>query len=48
VARGERLIIRCSKSPVLLVRFPPDTFFSRIRQKLGWGGLKEDACGDAE
>ncbi|MEX0908517.1 MAG: NAD(+)/NADH kinase [Gemmatimonadaceae bacterium] len=48
VARGERLIIRRSKSPVTLVRFPPDTFFSRIRQKLGWGGLKEDDCGDAE
>ena len=48
VTRGERLIIRRSKSPVTLVRFPPDTFFSRIRQKLGWGGLKEDDCGDAE
>jgi NAD+ kinase len=48
VARGERLIIRRSKSPVTLVRFPPDTFFSRIRQKLGWGGLKGDDCGDAE
>jgi NAD+ kinase len=48
VARGERLIIRRSKSPVMLVRFPPDTYFGRIRQKLGWGGLKEDDCGDAE
>lgn len=48
VRRGERLIIRCSKSPVMLVRFPPDTFFSRIRQKLGWGGLKGDDNGDAE
>lgn len=48
VRRGERLVIRRSKSPVLLVRFPPDTFFSRIRQKLGWGGLKDDYSGDAE
>ncbi|MGK2934243.1 MAG: NAD(+)/NADH kinase [Gemmatimonadaceae bacterium] len=48
VARGERLIIRRSNSPVLLVRFPPDTYFGRIRQKLGWGGLKEDDCGDVE
>jgi NAD+ kinase len=48
VRREERLIIRRSKSPVTLVRFPPDTFFSRIRQKLGWGGLKGDDCGDAE
>ncbi|MEX1186780.1 MAG: NAD(+)/NADH kinase [Gemmatimonadaceae bacterium] len=48
VRRGERLIIRRSQSPVMLVRFPPDTFFSRIRQKLGWGGLKEDDCSNAE
>lgn len=48
VRRGERLIIRRSQSPVMLVRFPPDSFFSRIRQKLGWGGLKEDDCGNAE
>jgi len=48
VTRSERLIIQRSKSPVTLVRFPPDTFFSRIRQKLGWGGLKEDDSGDAE
>jgi NAD+ kinase len=48
VSRGEQLIIRRSQSPVTLVRFPPDTFFSRIRQKLGWGGLKEDDAGNAE
>ena len=48
VRREERLIIRRSKTPVTLVRFPPDSFFSRIRQKLGWGGLKGDDCGDAE
>jgi NAD+ kinase len=41
VARGERLIVRRSEHPVQLVRFPPDSFYSRIRQKLGWGGLKE-------
>lgn len=49
VARGERLIVRRSNSPVRLVRFPPDSFFNRIRQKLGWGGLKErDDSGNAE
>ena len=49
VARAERLVIRRSSSPVMLVRFPPDSFFSRIRQKLGWGGLKErDDSGNAE
>ncbi len=49
VARGERLIVRRSDAPVQLVRFPPDGFFSRIRQKLGWGGLKErDDNGNAE
>ena len=49
VARGERLTVRRSKFPVQLVRFPPDSFFSRIRQKLGWGGLKErDDNGNAE
>ena len=49
VARGERLIVKKSSSPVQLVRFPPDSFFSRIRQKLGWGGLKErDDSGNAE
>ncbi len=46
--RGERLIIRRSQSPVMLVRFPPDSFYNRIRQKLGWGGLKEDNDGNAE
>lgn len=49
VARGERLIVNRSDAPVMLVRFPPDSFFSRIRQKLGWGGLKErDDSGNAE
>ncbi len=41
LARGDRLIVRRSPAPVQLVRFPPDSFFSRIRLKLGWGGLKE-------
>lgn len=45
--RGERLVIRRSQSPVMLVRFPPDSFFNRIRQKLGWGGVKEDSDGNA-
>ncbi|MGI9140693.1 MAG: NAD(+)/NADH kinase [Gemmatimonadaceae bacterium] len=49
IARGERLIVRRSNSPVQLVRFPPDSFFNRITQKLGWGGLKErDDSGNAQ
>ena len=27
--------------PVLIVRFPGATFFSRMRRKLGWSGLAE-------
>jgi len=49
LARGEQLIVRRSKFPVQLVRFSPDSFFNRIRQKLGWGGLRErDDNGNAE
>lgn len=49
LTRGERLTVRRSDTRVQLVRFPPDTYFGRIREKLGWGGLKErDGNGDAE
>lgn len=40
-AGGEVLVVRRSERPVLLVRFPGITFFSRLRRKLGWGGLVE-------
>ena len=38
-AQGETLSVRRGANPVLLVRFPETTFFSRMRRKLGWGGL---------
>ena len=39
--QGESLLVRRAPHPVLLVRFPGNTFFSRLRRKLGWGGLSE-------
>ena len=38
----DTLIIRRAEAPVLLVRFTEVTFFSRMRRKLGWGGLPEN------
>jgi NAD+ kinase len=38
---GETLAVRRSDKSVLIVRFPGTTFFSRMRRKLGWGGLVE-------
>jgi NAD+ kinase len=38
-APGEALLVRRSNNPVLFVRFPETTFFSRLRRKLAWGGL---------
>ncbi len=38
---GESLVVRKADHPVLIVRFPGTTFFSRLRLKLGWGGLSE-------
>ena len=40
-ASGETLTVRRAASPVLIVRFPGATFFSRMRRKLGWSGLAE-------
>jgi NAD+ kinase len=39
--KGESLLVRRASHPILLVRFPGNTFFSRLRLKLGWGGLSE-------
>ena len=39
--KGESLLVRRASHPILLVRFPGNTFFSRLRHKLGWGGLSE-------
>ena len=38
---GEALAVCRSERPVHIVRFPGTTFFSRLRRKLGWGGLIE-------
>ncbi len=38
---GESLLVRRASSQVHIVRFPGTTFFSRLRHKLGWGGLSE-------
>ena len=38
-ASGETLSVRRAEAPVLIVRFPGSTFFSRMRRKLGWSGL---------
>lgn len=35
------LLVRRAPAPVLIVRFKDVTFFSRMRRKLGWGGLPE-------
>lgn len=39
--RDEYLVVRRSPKPVLIVRFPGDSFLGRIRDKLGWGGLAD-------
>ncbi len=36
---AESLTVRKAARPVLLVRFPEVTFFSRMRRKLGWGTI---------
>ena len=40
VIGAQVLVVRRAK-PVHIVRFPGDTFFARLRRKLGWGGLAE-------
>lgn len=43
---GETLSVRRAEGDVLIIRFPGTTFFSTLRQKLGWGGLAErDSAG---
>ncbi|HEX6058639.1 MAG TPA: hypothetical protein VFZ11_06435, partial [Gemmatimonadaceae bacterium] len=46
-ASGETLVVRRAESPVLVVRFPGSSFFSRMRRKLGWSGLSERDDGTA-
>ena len=40
-AASESLVVRRAQRPVLVVRFPGTTFFTRLRRKLGWGGLAD-------
>ncbi|MGI8548460.1 MAG: NAD(+)/NADH kinase [Gemmatimonadaceae bacterium] len=37
--RGDRLMVRRASRPVCIVRLKGDSFFDRLRVKLGWGGL---------
>ena len=37
----DTLLVRRAERPVLVVHFRDTTFFSRMRRKLGWGGLRE-------
>ena len=40
-APGDSLVVRRAAASVVVVRFPETTFFSVLRRKLGWGGLRE-------
>ena len=40
-AAGQTLHVRRAPAPVLVVRLPGSSFYGRLRQKLGWGGLQE-------
>ncbi|HKY97229.1 MAG TPA: NAD(+)/NADH kinase [Gemmatimonadaceae bacterium] len=39
---GEKLIVRRAENPVRIIRLPGNSFFERMRAKLGWGGPPED------
>lgn len=39
LASGDRLTVHRAPRPVRIVRFPGNSFFDRLRVKLGWGGL---------
>jgi NAD+ kinase len=38
---GETLVVRRAAKPVLIIRQPGNSFFERMRAKLGWGGSPE-------
>lgn len=38
-ASGETLSVRRAEGGVVVIRFPGTSFFTTLRQKLGWGGL---------
>ena len=41
VESGETLVVERAHEPVLVVRFSDGSFFGRLREKMGWGGLSE-------
>ncbi len=41
VETGETLVVERAAEPVLVVRFSDGSFFSRLREKMGWGGLSD-------
>jgi NAD+ kinase len=43
---GDTLAVKRAAHPAFVVRFRESTFFSRLRRKLGWGGLWERDEGD--
>jgi NAD+ kinase len=40
-SRGETLSVRRAEQGVKIIRFPGTSFFTTLRQKLGWGGLAD-------
>jgi NAD+ kinase len=41
IGPSQRLVVRRSPQPVRIVRMDDTTFFGRLREKMGWGGLVE-------
>ncbi|MDQ3606676.1 MAG: NAD(+)/NADH kinase [Gemmatimonadota bacterium] len=41
LAPGDRLVVSRAETPLCLVRFPGQSFFSTLRRKLQWGDLAE-------
>ena len=41
LGESETLVIHRAATPVLIARFADSSFFARLRQKMGWGGLSE-------
>ena len=41
LALGDRVYVRRAPSAALLIRIGQEGYFSRMRQKLGWGDLSE-------
>lgn len=39
--RRGTLVIRRAETPVIIARLPDSSFFGRLREKMGWGGISE-------